>query len=254
MGYPLKIIEKNTKFGKWTTTGDRKRDGRMWVWQVVCECGTEKWMTGANLRLSHDGSGCRECRTYGDAQRKYYANHPFIQIADLTGVKFGSWLVISLNQDRTNGASYWNCRCDCGNLGVVSGCSLRSGKSTRCKPCANKNNSRIQDNDGMALAYERAKRSAAKRGIEFLLTFEEWSDLSLDVCFYCNRPPERPAVRRRVNQDQVKWINGIDRWDNKLGYCVQNCVTSCLRDNLEKTDHHGDDYCKSFLEKAAAHS
>lgn len=56
---------------------------------------------------------------------------------DLTGERFGKWLVISqieapdhltssLNQ------AYWICDCDCGHRSIVRANSLRSGKSKSC--------------------------------------------------------------------------------------------------------------------------
>jgi len=54
---------------------------------------------------------------------------------DLTGQKFGKWLVLK----RTKNAKYrepmWLCRCDCGREVPVYGKSLRHGDSTQCKKC-----------------------------------------------------------------------------------------------------------------------
>jgi len=51
----------------------------------------------------------------------------------MVGQRFGRLVVISVS-DRTDKARrlYWSCQCDCGNLHIVGGRYLRSGKSKSC--------------------------------------------------------------------------------------------------------------------------
>ena len=59
-------------------------------------------------------------------------------ISDLTGQRFGAWMVISYcGYKRYSGTTthYWSCRCDCGSEHAVTGGSLRAGRSTRCVAC-----------------------------------------------------------------------------------------------------------------------
>ncbi len=52
---------------------------------------------------------------------------------DLKNIKYGKLLVISKsNKIGKNGQKYWECLCDCGNIHITSGESLRSGKSKSC--------------------------------------------------------------------------------------------------------------------------
>lgn len=46
---------------------------------------------------------------------------------DITGRKFGRWLVLSFA-----GNSFWNCRCECGVEAVVRGSHLKRGHSQSC--------------------------------------------------------------------------------------------------------------------------
>ena len=42
---------------------------------------------------------------------------------ELSGQRFGKWVVLRLDEIRP-GNSRWECRCDCGNIGVVDGSKL----------------------------------------------------------------------------------------------------------------------------------
>lgn len=50
---------------------------------------------------------------------------------DLTGKKFNSLKVLSFNKNQ-KGTTYWNCECECGNLIVTRGSSLKSGYKKSC--------------------------------------------------------------------------------------------------------------------------
>ncbi len=51
---------------------------------------------------------------------------------ELTGEKFNRWTVISRAENTKTGQSMWNCICDCGNKGVVTGSTLKAGHSQSC--------------------------------------------------------------------------------------------------------------------------
>src|ERR1051326_5188427 len=54
---------------------------------------------------------------------------------DLTGKRFGKRLVIRFHSIRRSSGSvraYWQTRCDCGTISVVSGSHLRAGRSPSC--------------------------------------------------------------------------------------------------------------------------
>jgi hypothetical protein len=52
-------------------------------------------------------------------------------IQDLTGKKFGRWLVVGLAL-RTPTTTFWNCVCECGIEGQKAAHSLKSGRSKSC--------------------------------------------------------------------------------------------------------------------------
>ena len=51
---------------------------------------------------------------------------------DLTGNRYGRNLVMSFAGNAKNGDKYWNVKCDCGTERVVSGSTLKSGRSNSC--------------------------------------------------------------------------------------------------------------------------
>jgi len=60
-----------------------------------------------------------------------------VKRAELTGQRFGSWLVLGPAEARNYNAR-WSCRCDCGVLAAVQTGHLIGGYSTQCRPCASR--------------------------------------------------------------------------------------------------------------------
>ena len=56
------------------------------------------------------------------------------QLIDLTGQRFGSWVVVErdISPSTKSRGAYWICRCDCGSTKSVSGKTLRRGQSKSC--------------------------------------------------------------------------------------------------------------------------
>lgn len=51
---------------------------------------------------------------------------------DLTGQRFGKLTVIKESAERKGGRVCWECQCDCGNVVVVKGLSLKNGDTKSC--------------------------------------------------------------------------------------------------------------------------
>jgi hypothetical protein len=51
---------------------------------------------------------------------------------DLTGLKFGRWLVLGTATTKPNGHHYWRCQCECGVIREVYHCSLTRDLSHSC--------------------------------------------------------------------------------------------------------------------------
>jgi hypothetical protein len=51
----------------------------------------------------------------------------------MLGRRFGKWAVLA--QVEKGPGKHYECQCDCGNLSIIAGTTLRAGKSTKCTDC-----------------------------------------------------------------------------------------------------------------------
>jgi len=57
---------------------------------------------------------------------------------DLTNKKIGLWTVLQQTQcpkhlaESHKSRAWWLCKCECGRISIVKGCTLRSGRSKSC--------------------------------------------------------------------------------------------------------------------------
>lgn len=124
MGKSIDIT--NQKFGMLTAKfllPERKRGLK--VWHCKCECGNEKDVIQSALTSGNTKScGCLQKKN-GKLQGKN-------RLQDLTGQRFGKWVVLQLDTSKISGHRYWKCQCDCGTIRSVDGNTLRKGSSTSC--------------------------------------------------------------------------------------------------------------------------
>lgn len=71
------------------------------------------------------------------------------KVKDLTGEKFGSLLVVGISGYIGNRIA-WECKCDCGNVVRVAGCSLKSGNTKSCGCRRNKFVSELNKSHGQS--------------------------------------------------------------------------------------------------------
>lgn len=158
---------------------------------------------------------------------------------DYIGKKFGRWEVISINEcktyRRTSGKTskecFWNCLCECGVKKVVSGTSLRTGKSKSCG-CFKKDK-RLPDNGGIKkVLYRSYKQAAIDRNYTFNISLDLFITLITSNCFYCGKIP---STKTDYHPSYIDFkYNGIDRADNNKGYEVDNCLPCCKVCNIMK--------------------
>lgn len=115
------------RFGKLVVVGEAENKDSQSRWECQCDCGN-KIIVPAN-RLKQGGA-----RSCGCARRESVRN---INIADITGQKFGKLTAMRRLEEKSNSTSrLWECKCDCGRLTTATVSVLRAGGKTRCEVCA----------------------------------------------------------------------------------------------------------------------
>lgn len=154
------------KFGKLTaieSTKDRK-SGSI-VWKCNCDCGNEIFCTVSKLQAGDIKScGCTN-----------------FNAKNLIGIRFGNLTVIKDSGKRKSGNIFWECECSCGNIDLILGYNLTSGKYTKCKECRHPKKVKIKkekidksckfkllDNYGICITYT---------GEEYLFDIEDYEQI-----------------------------------------------------------------------------
>ena len=100
---------------------------------------------------------------------------------------------------------------------------------------------------------------AKKRKFDWQLTYEQFVEVATKNCFYCNAEPKEwdcmtnsPSLRKdspNVNPEDYKIkFTGVDRFNSKLGYTIDNVVPCCVFCNRAKSDLTLEDF-KEKLER-----
>ena len=124
------------------------------AWECICDCGNRKIVTANHLKTGHTQS-CGQCGKFDHS-------------VDFTGKRFGRLVVIGKSEDfyvYPNGDRdfKWICQCDCGNITVTRGNTLRNSKFNQSCGCWRKEES-IVDSDmlnkkfGKCLVVSKADR------------------------------------------------------------------------------------------------
>jgi hypothetical protein len=162
---------------------------------------------------------------------------------DLVGTRFTRLVVVAFAglRQRSDGRNrtYWECRCDCGNIVTVPRDRL-VGKGTQSCGCLAREVSlaKIRAHDNFKPLHHVASRyiyhnyraSAKQRGYAFTITLSDFAQTIQTECFYCGASPAKELILRK----RVYLYNGLDRRDNRLGYSFDNLVPCCWPCNLSK--------------------
>lgn len=200
--------------------------------KCVCDCGTVV---------------CRRADVIASESAESKASCGCVLRKDLTGARFGSWVVIR-PIERSHSGTIWLCRCDCGTEDSVLGCNLAAGGSKSCG-CWQRAlaagqaivnfEEQLADTKllpGVAAcnrAFGHYKAMAARRGRTFAISRDEFEAITQSNCNYCGRPPSAKYKIPRGNGEYT--YNGIDRVNNALGYVAGNVVPCCKTCNIAKS-------------------
>ena len=183
---------------------------------------------------------------------------------DLTGQKFGKLTVIKMSEERGNRNQIkWICKCECGNIHIVTGESLRAGKSKSCGCLKHEDSyNKIQDREfalWKQLYNSTIKRRNKQKGFgETNIDIQDFINLSKKNCFYCNQEPKNilkdvnKTRRNELVSETIIKFNGIDRIDSKKGYIQGNVVTCCEKCNRAKNTMTQKEF-KEWIQKIYEH-
>ena len=126
-----KSVPKNDlvgqKFGKLLVIGlDEEKRGKGIHWICKCECGNTK--SYRTVHLTRGKVISCGCETRKNTSKRLFN--------DISNNRFGRLVVLQIDHkeydNNDNTEYYWKCQCDCGNIVVVRGISLRRGDTKSC--------------------------------------------------------------------------------------------------------------------------
>ena len=220
---PAKINEVGNKYGRLTVLEEAGKDkwGNI-LWLCQCDCGQTIITRGVDLRRNLVQScGCFQKERTSIANKK-----------NEMGKKYGRLTVLEQAGFDKSGSAKWKCQCSCGNIKIISGTSLRAGRTKSCG-C----NKKLPK--GIAVYHDKIlnmKRNAKARHLDWILSDDETMKFMKQKCYYCGISPmpskKKQYLTNNFNGDFPS--NGLDRIDNKKGYIPNNIVTSCRKCNFMK--------------------
>lgn len=149
---------------------------------------------------------------------------------DLTNHEYKHYRVVRVDESKNSRhGKVWivNCK-SCGeNVSANSSEILR--ERNICTTCRGSNS---QISPYRAL-YGNYKRNALKKGRCWELTLEQFIGVVTSECYYCKIPPSQEY--RKEGLRFYALYNGIDRYNNEIGYTVFNSVPCCKFCNLAKS-------------------
>jgi len=174
---------------------------------------------------------------------------------DLQNKKFSKLLVISLVESPFSNRRevYWKCLCDCGEYCITNYNKLTTKKTTACKKCTSRNRGDrqtklLKGESGLNKLYRTYKSHALARNYEFELTKEQFKNITILNCHYCNIEPNQKVYSdcKGMSEKGIEYsthiYNGIDRKDNSLGYILENCLPCCKICNRAKSNMKYEDF------------
>lgn len=172
-----------------------------------------------------------------------------MKLIDITGKRYGLLTVVGQGERTKTGSVRWICECDCGGESLSHQYNLKSGHTRSCG-CLHFRAKRKGNRDDAMLRVEftklRSRSLSYKRG-EPVIKLKHFKNIALSDCYYCKKPPSRVCEDKNskgVVTDSTIKVNGVDRYDNNIGYLKENCVPCCTSCNSRKRINTPSEYKK----------
>jgi len=154
------------------------------------------------------------------------------RLIDETDNRHGRLLVLERFEESECGAAQWICECDCGEVVVVDGRSLRKGNTRSCGCLKRDIHTLPMGNASFNMLLARMEARAERRGLDWQITVSQVRLFTKQPCHYCGAEPSQ--VARTHNSNGAYIYSGLDRIDNDRGYVDGNVVPCCSVCNYAK--------------------
>lgn len=238
-----KRFERLVVIGRDPDGGPANSPKRKCYWKVRCDCGSEKSVRSDSLTSGRILScGCYSIDVHSVERPE--------KRRDVTGQKFGRLTGISFAYI-LNGWTYWNFECECGARVVALLGNATSGNTQSCgclrKDATDEWNMRQTkpfEEIAVNAIFNTYKTGAKNRGLCFELSTEQFAEILKHRCYYCGCEPKQMYRKKFYGEDRKFRYNGIDRYDNSVGYTEENCLPCCKTYNFAKSNKEGQEFLR----------
>jgi hypothetical protein len=160
---------------------------------------------------------------------------------DLTGQRFGKYLVVGPAEPDKNGNTKWQCKCDCGTTRAIGRATLVRNEALSCGKCTQKYNWKGYG-EISGYYFSRLMHGARRRGIGFDITIEQIWDLFLTqgkTCALSGMPLS--FASNLYGKNKHHQTASMDRKDSSKGYTLDNIQWIHKDINFMKQDN-SDEY------------